>query len=240
MGSDRKSSQSRTDKYGSGRGRSHGGSSLPTYSEDGRSRSRGRDHGSGHRSNGLSRSAHAPSAHKIKHGKGVLVEKDPSAAGAQRDARYAEESGYTKTKEQLFKTTPCTGAMYIILTLLSLETAGVIFLAVKFTAAHSKIPNRKNISNLGDAMNLIGDNTEAGAWMVGLTMYLMAWCFHAVYLVVVVGYNMMINNKGVFGFMKRMEEKNRKERIEYGEKKVREAEKIIAEFGDSGRRGGLS
>jgi hypothetical protein len=110
----------------------------------------------------------------------------------------------------------------------------------KFTAAKSKIPDRKTITTVGDAMNLVGDNTEAGAWLVGLTMYMMAWCFHAVYLMVIVGYNMMINNKGVFGFMKRMEKLNKKARIEYGEKKVEAAEKTIAEFGDASRRGGLS
>jgi hypothetical protein len=129
MGSDRKSSRARSDKYRHEGGSSRPGAGPPTYSQSGGS-VRGHGDSGGHPRTGSSRSVDPTRAHRSKHGKGVLVEEDPSAATAKREADAVQQSGYTKTKEQLFKTTPCTGAMYIILTLLSLETVGIIFLAV--------------------------------------------------------------------------------------------------------------
>ncbi|ETN38555.1 uncharacterized protein HMPREF1541_06591 [Cyphellophora europaea CBS 101466] len=133
-----------------------------------------------------------------------------------------------KSAEQLFKTTPCTGATYIIMTLITFWFIGVIYGAAKFSAASSNIPSVKDLDDLGDAMVLISHDKTAQGYLVVLVLFVFSLAFMWMYLGVVVLYNTVINEKGLWTWMKEAEAKNEGERQLYKDKMQLKANKMEA------------
>jgi hypothetical protein len=99
-----------------------------------------------------------------------------------RQRQKGNLSRYHDTFARVHASTPCSGATYIIATLIVFWFIGVVFGAVKFTAANRDVPDVKNVDDLSSAMTLIGQNSKALSWLVLLGLFVGALAFCFVYL----------------------------------------------------------
>jgi hypothetical protein len=99
-----------------------------------------------------------------------------------RERQRSTMSKYPDTFARLHATTPCSGATYIIMTLVCFWFIGVVVGAVKFTAANRAVPDVKDVDDLSSAMTLIGKNSKALSWLVCLGVFVGALAFCFVYL----------------------------------------------------------
>ena len=152
--------------------------------------------------------------------------------GAEETAeRQASRIGALRqTAEQLFRTTPCTGATYIILTLMLFWFIGILYGGVKFAASSSKVGSVDDLESLGEAMLAISQSQETQGWVVVIALFAMSLVFSMVYLMVIVLYNTIVNKKGPWRYMKASEVSNGQKRMQYKASMVAKGERLVREY----------
>lgn len=135
---------------------------------------------------------------------------------AETAERQRREIGrLKKTVAQLFHTAPCTGALYIIGTLLILFLTGVAVAAGLYGRSMTKVQTVEKVEDLNslvEALEVIGHDKLASGHLLMLLTFVGAACCMAIYLVVVIFYQAVINQSGLYLWMKRAEVKNEGDR----------------------------
>lgn len=152
---------------------------------------------------------------------------------AQRQAKRINR--FQLTAEQLFATPPCRGATYVIMTLVVFWFVGIIYGAVRFSRAARDVGSVDDLEDLGAALRLIAQDREAQGSLVILGMFVGAMVIMWLYLGVVVLYKTIVHRKGVYLWMKRLEQTNGEDRKLYIARQQARYERMAAKFGGDRR-----
>lgn len=128
--------------------------------------------------------------------------RDTAARQATRIERFR------RSAEQLFRTSPCHGAMWILGTLVIFWFVGICVAASRFGCATREVGEVQDLVDLAGALKLMGKDRRAQSWGVMLAMFVGATVYTLGYVGVVLVYGFIVNRKAVYDYMKRTEVKN--------------------------------
>lgn len=135
---------------------------------------------------------------------------------AETAERQRREIGRLKrTVAQLFHTAPCTGALYIIGSLCILFLIGVAATAGLYGRSMTKVQTVQKVEDLDsliEALEVIGHDKLASGYLWALLVFVGAAGCMGIYLAVVIFYQAIINESGLYLWMKRAEVKNEGDR----------------------------
>ena len=119
--------------------------------------------------------------------------------------------------------------MLIIVSLSICWFVGLVIGAVMFTNDSRDIGDIKDLEDMGDAIAMIGRDKKAQGSLVVLALFVGSMVFMWLYLGVVVLYNTIINKKGIYLWMKRLEVHNEADRDRVKERRLKGAWRTIKE-----------